>query len=166
MAAFITKRSMLASVLPLLFQGALCASPITFAVTWNYDPTVTVKGDNNGTAAAGKNDAGKDTSAVQLKTAQDYVSRYNGATEFKGDYTIVLKPDKTVDPTKSTVTFITVNYTSSGKLVKSNFTTQPITITGVTLKDDSIASFMLTPTTGIQPMLRVRTDLTTRVCQV
>jgi hypothetical protein len=108
------------------------------------DPTITVKGTSTGNAVAGpymRDGMTLMTSDVALKTAQDYATRYNGPTEFTANYTIVLKPDNTVDATKSMVTFTTVNYTvSTGpnmtSLVTSNFATQPITITGVTLKNN------------------------------
>ena len=106
------------------------------------DPTVTVNGTATGTVAAGAT-----TSADDLKAAQDHAAQYDGPTQFRADYTIVLKADDTVDTTQSTVTFKTVNYTDNGVLATSGFTTRAITITDVTLNaDKSIASFKFSST--------------------
>lgn len=84
------------------------------------------------------------TSDVALKSAQDYVKRYDGPAVFDADYTITLKPDATPDPATSMVTFDTFSFTADGKVSKSPFKTQPITITEVMLMNGDptmIASF-------------------------
>jgi hypothetical protein len=97
------------------------------------DPTITIKATASGTATGG----------TQPATDNAHAMEYNGPTSFTANYTIVLKPDGTLDTTKSTVTFKTLTFTDNGVLTNSGFTTLPITITGVTLnKDNSIASFM------------------------
>jgi hypothetical protein len=100
---------------------------------------VNLKGENTSAVVAGTYMRGGETlttSAVALKSNQDWAAQYDGATEFKADYTINFNKDNTVDSKTSTVTFITVNYTDNKKEVKSKFTTLPITITGVTLTNN------------------------------
>jgi hypothetical protein len=118
------------------------------------DPQITIKGNSTSSAAKGtyKDAEGKEqeSTADEVKDSQEYNMKYDGDTEFKADYTIVCKADGSIDLDKSTIKFITINYTHqnyrrvAGKLEKlgmpkkepSTFTTLPIKITGVTLNDD------------------------------
>jgi hypothetical protein len=121
------------------------------------DPTVTIKGTVTGTAAKGtytRNGKTLTTSDKQLAATKKHAAEYNGATEFTANYTIVLNKDKSVDTSKSTVTFTTVNYTSGGNLVASGFQTLPITITGVNLINNDptkIESFTFSSTNWYPP---------------
>jgi len=120
-----------------------------------FDPEITIKGDSTSSAEKGKykDKDGKEqeSTADEVKGSQEYNMKYDGETEFKADYTIVCKPDGSVDLDKSTIKFITVSYTqqnyrrgADGKLEKlgkprtvpSTFTTLPIKITGAVLNDD------------------------------
>jgi hypothetical protein len=46
--------------------------------------------------------------------------QYDGPTEFKADYTIGLKADGSFDPSKSSITLTTVNYTSRTYVVRKS----------------------------------------------
>jgi len=91
---------------------------------------ITIDGTASGSAVGGKG-----TTKEQLDAAEKYIKRYSGPTQFTATYNISFKADKTVDSTKSTVSFKTIKYTVDGKEVKSSFTTSPITITSVKIKD-------------------------------
>lgn len=79
----------------------------------------------------------------QVDEYAKHIAAYDGPTEFKGTYEIVVNAKGEVDPAKCTVLFTTVYYTSSGKKRKSGFQTLPITITAVMLNADmtSVMSF-------------------------
>jgi hypothetical protein len=129
------------------------------------DP-VYVDAISTGSAKAGPYMRGGETlmsSDAAVKSETTHIKHYDGATAFIADYTIVLKADNTVDSTKSTVTFKSLFYTSSGDPVYykpgKEFTTLPITITSVTLNPDkSIASFSLHLVIGIHQTVRGRTE--------
>ena len=112
------------------------------------DPTVTV--DATSTSSVGTGPyirAGETlfTNDTQLANAKAHAAQYDGPTQLIADYTIVLKPDKSVDPTKSTITFESVNWTYKGTLVTEKaprFKTVAVPIVQVVLNpDDSVASF-------------------------
>jgi hypothetical protein len=105
------------------------------------DPVIYINGTSSGTAVAGVNDRGVPTTAKQLVDRQKHASDYDGPTEFSADYTIVVRHDNTIDTSKSTVTFQTINYTGYGKLVESNFKTLPIQINDATIKDGKVVAF-------------------------
>jgi len=113
-------------VLPALVSASFLAAELACA------EVVTVEATVKGEAKAGTYD-GMTTTAEDLKTAQDYVTRYSGPAEFEVEYEIVLKADKTVDSDKSTVTFKAVFFTDNqkrgaDKSYKSNWTSAPIKI--------------------------------------
>jgi PEP-CTERM motif len=105
------------------------------------DPLIYINGTSSGTAVAGVNSRGVATTAKQLADRQKHAADYDGPTEFSADYTIVIRPDNTIDASKSSVIFQTINYTGSGKLVESNFKTLPIQINDATVKDGKVVSF-------------------------
>ena len=126
-------------VLPALVSALFLSAALAYA------EVVTVEATVKGEAKAGTYD-GKTTTAEDLTAAQDYVTRYSGAAEFEVEYNIVLKADKTVDADKSTVTFKAVFFTDNqkrgaDKRYKSDWTSAPIKITGVTLKEGKVTKF-------------------------
>ena len=123
--------------------GALICLPAQASTLWlDIDPTgsITINGTATGTAAAGTSSiTGMPTTATQLANAQTHAAGYDGATQFTAKYDITLNAQNMF--VAGTVTFVTNSYTSSGTTVTSDFTTQPITITGATVNPDgSIAS--------------------------
>jgi hypothetical protein len=87
-------------------------------------------GDITGTAEAGD----VPPTESELRGSMEHAKRYDGKTELSVTYTIVLKADNSVDPTKSTVQFTCVHYTSSGTPnKKSDWKTHPVPITAVVL---------------------------------
>ena len=143
----------------------------------SIEATIVIKGNATSSAEKGKYTppGGKEfeSSDAQLNYRSAYDKRYDGPTEFKAKYIIVFKADNSLDTTKSTVQFTTVNYTvrygfkevknaafteedekewikdggsvyrhggiayvlTPPKLLKDSWSTLPITITEVTLKD-------------------------------
>lgn len=105
----------------LTLGGVSITSPI-LAATLNFD------GTSSASAAAGTG-----TTPAQVKSADKYAKRYDGRTQFKGDYDIVFNPDNTVNSANSTIKFTTLIYSSGGIEKKSNFITEAINITEVKL---------------------------------
>ncbi len=54
----------------------------------------------------------RESTDEELEQRRPHYMQYDGPTEFKAGYTIGLKPDGSFDPSKSEITFTTVNYTS------------------------------------------------------
>ena len=114
------------------FCGALAFAPATLA------QTATGSGSLTGTATGSATKADGTTPDVG---ANAYAMRYDGPVEFTYDYTVNMS-DKLLEPTGSTITFTTVYFSwkRGGKVVKvfkgdagwTDFTTQPIQITGAT----------------------------------
>lgn len=97
---------------------------------------IRIKADSKGTAIAGEYVVGDETrkpTAKQLEGQKAHIKQYDGEVNIEADFTIVLKADKTVDDTKSSVTFDTLSFAQNGKQVKYPFTTSPIKIIEVTL---------------------------------
>lgn len=105
-----------------------------------FSGTVAIKGSNSGTAVKGtytRNGVVMETSARQLRSAQQHAAHYDGPTRFNAVYSIVVRPDGTVDRARSSVTFTHSTYTHAGTLVQSGFATLPLPVTGVTLSGDN-----------------------------
>jgi hypothetical protein len=91
----------------LAFWGSRNNTPIAFA------REITINADSKSSAEKGKyTDGGKEMESTdqEVKAAKVYNMQYDGPTEFKAIYDIPLIAGK-VDVSKSTVKFITVNYT-------------------------------------------------------
>jgi hypothetical protein len=98
-----------------------------------------IKGKSTGVAVASKftdpkSGEEKVSTEKQVKQQNDYVKRYDGDVLLQAEYTLVFKDDKSVDPTKSSITFDTISFTDFKKEVKSPFKTSPVPIVEVVLK--------------------------------
>jgi hypothetical protein len=149
-----TQSSWIIGAACIAFSAAAQADSID--VFTSIDPTITINGTATGSATAGKNNKGVETTKEELEEAQNYTKRYAGPTQFTADYTINLVNGK-FDPTGSTVTFTTVNYTftnlKSGKSVlkPSDFKTLAIPITNATVVGGVVTSFSFSATNWYPP---------------
>ena len=84
--------------------------------------SVTITGDSNASAEKGSYTppAGveRKTTDADMRRDTPHFMQYDGATEFKADYTIGLNADGSFDPKTSSVTLTTVTYTSSSYVVR------------------------------------------------
>jgi hypothetical protein len=117
-------------------SDAGCMAP---AADTTYADTVTV--DATSTSSVAKGSYTRDgmmftTSDAALKAETAHAKHYDGATQFKATYSIVVDDKGVLDKTRSTVKFKTVNYTSEGKSTLSSFETTAIKVTGVELTAD------------------------------
>lgn len=62
----------------------------------------------------------RESTDKELESHVPYYMQYDGPTEFKAEYKIGLKPDGSFDPSKSSITLITVNYTERSYVTRKS----------------------------------------------